>query len=134
MSGGSLNYFYNSLEEHVGDFGDRELDDLLVDLTQLFHDREWFLSGDTSEGHWNEARDSFKAKWFTQDGQKDRVERYLDDIRQEVRMVFGYDQHYCMDCKRFHPSARHPEYGDCENRPHALTHRSDTCRQYEGNE
>ena len=29
MSGGSLNYFYDSLEEHIGDFGDRELDETL---------------------------------------------------------------------------------------------------------
>lgn len=25
MSGGSLNYFYCQLEDHVGDFGDKEL-------------------------------------------------------------------------------------------------------------
>lgn len=50
MSGGSLNYFYSQVEDHVGDFGDRELDDLVKDLAQLFHDREWFLSSDTNEG------------------------------------------------------------------------------------
>lgn len=60
MSGGSLNYFYNDLEDHVGDFGDKELDDLVKDLAELFHDREWFLSGDTGEGEWREDRDNFK--------------------------------------------------------------------------
>ena len=48
MSGGHLNYFCHSLEEHIGDFGDRELDDLVKDLAELFHDREWYLSGDTA--------------------------------------------------------------------------------------
>ena len=38
MSGGSLNYFYGQLEEHIGDFGDKELDELVKDLAELFHD------------------------------------------------------------------------------------------------
>ena len=31
MSGGSLDYFYNTLQEHVGDFRDKELDHLVKD-------------------------------------------------------------------------------------------------------
>ena len=50
MSGGSLNYFYSYLEEHVGDLGDKELDNLVLDLAKLFHDREWELSGDIGKG------------------------------------------------------------------------------------
>ena len=53
MSGGSLNYFYSDLEEHEKDFGDKELNELVHDLAQLFHDREWYLSADTCEGAWN---------------------------------------------------------------------------------
>ena len=45
MSGGSLDYFYSQLNDHVGDFKDRELDELVSDLAELFHDREWYLSG-----------------------------------------------------------------------------------------
>ena len=75
MSGGSLNYFYSSLEEHIGDFGDKELDDLIKDLVELFHDREWYLSSDTGEGSWRETRDKFKAKWFTELGRKDRLNK-----------------------------------------------------------
>ena len=40
MSGGSLNYFYIELEEHAGDLGDKELNNLVMDLARLFHDRE----------------------------------------------------------------------------------------------
>lgn len=36
MSGGSLSYFYLQLQEHIGDFGDEELDDLVKDLADLF--------------------------------------------------------------------------------------------------
>lgn len=73
MSGGSLDYFYCQLQEHVGDFKDKELDDLVNDLAELFHDREWYLSGDTGEGNWNEARDNFKKKWFTETGRTARM-------------------------------------------------------------
>lgn len=64
MSGGSLYYFYCDLEDHAGDFDDPELDDLVTDLAKLFHDREWYLSGDTSIKRWIESRDEFKKKWF----------------------------------------------------------------------
>ena len=65
MSGGRLDYFYSSLEDHVGDFGDKELDELVKDMANLFYEREWYLSGDTCAGDWNEARDKFKNKWFS---------------------------------------------------------------------
>ena len=64
MSGGSLNYFYEKLEEHASDFGDKELEKLVRDLSQLFYSREWYLSGDYGECKWNEARDKFKDKWL----------------------------------------------------------------------
>lgn len=35
MSGGSLDYFYTMLQDHVGDFGDKELDELVADLAEL---------------------------------------------------------------------------------------------------
>ena len=76
MSGGSLGYFYNDLESHIGDFGDKELDELVKDLAKLFHDREWYLSSDTGEGAWNESRDRFKEKWFTAYGRQERIEKY----------------------------------------------------------
>ncbi len=89
MSGGSLNYFCYTLEEHIGDFGDKELDDLVKDLANLFHAREWFLSEDTKEESWDEARDTFKKKWFSDIGRTARIEKYLDDIREEVLKSFG---------------------------------------------
>lgn len=89
MSGGSLDYFCYTLEDHVGDFGDKELDELVKDLAELFHDREWFLSGDTCEGEWNEARDKFKAKWFTKVGRAERIEKYLYEAVEEFKRICG---------------------------------------------
>ena len=76
MSGGSLDYFYNRLEEHVGDFNDKELDELVEDLAKLFHDREWYLSCDYGQGQWNESRDKFKEKWFSEGAREERINKY----------------------------------------------------------
>ena len=89
MSGGSLDYFYHSLEQHIGDFEDKELDELVKDLADLFHDREWYLSCDTSKDDWQKSRDKFKAKWFTKHGREERIEKYLTELADEVREQFG---------------------------------------------
>jgi predicted GTPase len=90
MSGGSLNYFYCQLQDHVGDFGDKELDELVSDLAELFHDREWYLSADTGLGDWEEARNKFKEKWFTKHGRQKRIEKYLAEMTEEIRRDLSY--------------------------------------------
>ena len=135
MSGGSLNYFYSDLEEHIGDFGDRELDDLVKDLAQLFHDREWFLSSDTNEGTWREARDAFKAKWFTEAGRQDRIVSYLEEIRKEVLDSLGLNNERCKNCKHWTgKDCYDPEYGSCDFHEHCLMHRSESCRKFKQGE
>lgn len=131
MSGGSLNYFYGLLEEHVGDFKDKELDELVKDLAELFHAREWYLSCDTCEGDWNEARDNFKAKWFTKHGRDERVEQYLAEVADEVRKSFGISIAYCKNCEHWKPEHKHDDiYGWCEYEKSALNHRSDSCMRF----
>ena len=134
MSGGSLNYFYSDMESHVGDFGDMELDDLVKDLAELFHAREWFLSGDTGSGNWNEARDAFKKKWFGEGSRPERIEKYLDEIREELMEQFGISNKYCKNCKNWTPDDRdnYEEYGKCGFHKTCLTHRSDSCEKFEG--
>lgn len=137
MSGGSLNYFYSSLEEHVGDFGDKELDDLVKDLATLFHDREWFLSADTNEGHWNDARDAFKAKWFTKVGRKERIEKYLDQMKEEVLRSLGLTDAYCRNCKHWKLSDNGSDdfpYGWCDITAGCMMHQSENCEKFEKNE
>lgn len=133
MSGGSLDYFYGRLEEHVGDFKDAELDELVKDLADLFYAREWFLSGDTSEGDWREKRDAFKKKWFTIDGRESRFRKYLDDFRAEMLESMGLDSRYCKDCVNF-TAEEESRYGDCKLAEGYLVHRSDQCEKFERKE
>ena len=133
MSGGSLNYFYCQLQDHASDFGDKELDELVADLAKLFHDREWFLSCDTCEGDWNEARDNFKKKWFTEHGRQDRIEKYLADISEDVRRQFGMSERYCKNCRRW-TAENTGKYGRCTIVKGCLMHRSETCEKWEAKE
>lgn len=129
MSGGSLNYFYSQLNEHVGDFGDKELDELVKDLAELFHDREWYLSCDYGKGSWIESRDAFKEKWFTEHGRQERIEKYLTEIGNEVRAMFGMKTDKCQSCKHWTKESDH--YGKCDFMTGCLSHRSESCEKYE---
>lgn len=132
MSGGSLDYFYSSMEDHVGDFDDHELDDLVKDMAELFHAREWFLSADTNEGKWCEARDAFKAKWFTDAGRKERIEKYLDGMKEKMLKSLGMSDRYCRNCGNWTQDDRkhYEEYGDCCLHESCLMHRSESCEKF----
>jgi len=132
MSGGSLSYFYAPLREHVGDFGDRELDDLVKDLAELFHEREWYLSGDTGVGSWNEARDEFKKKWFSEGARADRVNKYLEDIKDGVMQSFGLFKKYCKNCAHWNKENDSESYGKCAFEEHCLVHRCESCDKFQG--
>lgn len=131
MSGGSLDYFYARLREHVGDFGDVELDDLVKDLAELFYSREWYLSGDTGEGDWREARKAFKQKWLHSKSREERFEKYIDIAIESIRDDFGLNDHKrCESCKHWaHGDGR---YGDCEFR--TRTHKGEMCEKWEKKE
>lgn len=135
MSGGSMNYFYTDLEYHAEDFNDKELNELVKDLAHLFYVREWFLSGDKCEGAWNEARDAFKEKWFGSDSQQlraERINRYLDEIREDLMKQFGVSERYCRNCKLWTQDTRdhYEEYGSCELIKSCLMHRSESCWEW----
>lgn len=133
MSGGSLDYFYNDLIEHVGDFKDAELDDLVKDLAELFRAREWFLSSDTNEGVWREARKAFKQKWFYKDAHNERFRRYIEEAVEKLRDDFGLnDYKNCITCE--HWTYKRGEYGDCEFESEGYTHRSEVCKKWEERE
>ena len=130
MSGGSLDYFYSQLNDHIGDFKDRELDELVEDLAELFHDREWYLSGDICEGAWNEARDKFKKKWFTEVGRQERLEKAFEETKTELLRSFGFEVKYCKDCKHW-TKEKDGSYGNCKYHKHCLMHRCETCKDWE---
>ena len=134
MSGGSLDYFYYTLADHSSDFDDKELNDLVSDLATLFHDREWYLSGDTSRGDWREARDKFKDKWFTEHGRQERIEKYLAEIGNEVREQLGLNRKYCKTCAHWSQWKDSDYYGDCEFEEHVSMHRCEYCDKWEQKE
>ena len=136
MSGGHLNYFYCDLESHVGDFGDKELDDLVKDLAKLFKDREWFLSADTGEGSWNESRNKFKTKWFGENSREERIGKYLDEVKEEVMKSLGISEKYCKNCRHWTQESRenYDMYGRCEFQKSCLMHRSESCDKFKRRE
>ena len=135
MSGGRLNYFYTELQDHVGDFGDKELDELVSDLAKLFRDREWYLSDDTGVGEWNEERDAFKAKWFKEGARQERIERYLDEFCDEISKSFGISNKYCKTCKHWSKNTEYDgKYSACKYKTGCIMHRSDSCNRWEPNE
>ena len=131
MSGGSLDYFYCQLQDHVGDFKDKELDDLVSDLADLFHDREWYLSSDIGEGEWNEARNKFKQKWFGEGARAERIEKYLDEVKTELLQSFGVEHKYCKDCKYWTEAKTSSDYGDCKFAKGYSNHKCETCDKWE---
>ena len=131
MSGGSLNYFYSQLEDHVGDFEDKELDELVKDLAELFHDREWYLSADIGIGSWREARDAFKDKWFSEHGRQERIENYLTELGDEIREMFGISNKRCEKCKHWQEKEGSVYYGKCDYEKNCLMHRNESCKRWE---
>lgn len=133
MSGGSLDYFFSQLREHVGDFGDAELDDLVKDLAELFRAREWFLSADTNEGVWREARREFKEKWLRAGSREERFEKYIDIAIEGIRDDFGLNDHKrCETCQ--HWTQRRENYGDCKFESEGYTHKGEVCKKWEERE
>ena len=130
MSGGSLNYFYSYLEEHSDDLGDKELNHLVSDLAELYHDREWYLSGDYGKGQWIEARDAFKQKWFTEHGRQERVEQYLKEFCDEIRETFGLKTERCKTCKHWTQGKDDLPWGNCEFAIGYMVHRAESCERW----
>ena len=78
MSGGRFDYFYSKLNELIADIEydydlnkkiklsteERKLRKLLIDLSSLSHDYEWWKSGDNSEEDFIKSFNKFKRKWL----------------------------------------------------------------------
>lgn len=91
MSGGSMNYIYRRFEDASNYMNDKEIKELLKDLGELFHDYEWWDSGDISKSAYIETLEEFKAKWFGKDKKSERVKKYvaesLDELKEEIKTL-----------------------------------------------
>lgn len=119
MSGGSMNYFYAQLEEYASFLKDKELVELAEDMARLFHDREWYDSGDIGAGGWNLSVEEFKRKWFSAP-REERLERYVDEALSDLKMSLGIGD-FCKDCALFAPQ-EDSGYGRCPYQPNVLVH------------
>ena len=122
MSGGSMNYFYCTLEEYENALGDRELNELVHDLVKVFHDKEWLDSADMGEGEYNKTVIEFKDKWFADAGKHERYLSYIDDAVRELKRELRLDRDFCKDCKRWQLQDGYIAYGKCEFHEGCLTH------------
>jgi hypothetical protein len=101
MSGGHFEYTDSRLKSDIfgwsdkptNAFEDKEISELVLDVLDLIHDYDWYVSGDTSRKTYLKAKADFKKKWF---GNRDlRVKSIIDDTINEVRTelyeTFGFD-------------------------------------------
>ncbi len=89
MSGGRFNYINDDLfreiygwsaeyERYVPDvFEDLEISNLIHDVFKLIHDYDWYVSGDTCEETYIQAKTAFKEKWLN--NRELRVQRIVDE-------------------------------------------------------
>lgn len=92
MSGGAMDFFYQELEEAGSDMFDEEMEEMIKDLVEVFHDLEWYRSGDTTGQTYHDTVNKFKQKWF--DGSRDeRLHRIIDEeigrVAAHLHMVIG---------------------------------------------
>lgn len=132
MSGGSMDYFYCRLEEYSDVLGDKELNDLVKDLVEVFHDKEWADSGDYSDGEYNKTVKAFKDKWFKRT-EKERIDAVVNDAVKDIYKTLGVSN-YCKDCKHWEQSEGSETYGRCKD-DRWLNHGYEfACDEWEGNE
>lgn len=92
MSGGSMDYLCYRVEEQASQMGDRELSELIKDVAELLHDREWYLSGDYGDETWEKCARKFKRKWFEQpreDRLKALIEQTFNEAKRECMSMIG---------------------------------------------
>lgn len=100
MSGGRFNYYDSSLMTELfpcswssenkrllreNPYEDQEISELMYDLLQLTHDLDWYLSCDTSEPTYLEAKRKFKEKWFGKGGRKKVLTELINQVFEEAK-------------------------------------------------
>ena len=99
MSGGHFDYtdsqakseIFGWTDKPTNVFEDREISELIFDVFDLIHDYDWYVSGDTCEATWLQAKRAFKAKWLhsqPEERTKATIDSVIDDARQELYKTF----------------------------------------------
>ena len=93
MSGGSYNYGYSTIEyEYANRMYDVELNEMMMDLSKVLHDLEWWQSGDIGEEEYRKTVAGFKKKWFkrTKTNVKALIESEFENKKQDLLRDLGY--------------------------------------------
>ena len=93
MSGGSHDYIcYRINDELCGRMEDKELNDLINDISILAHDLEWYHSGDIGRESYIKSINAFKKKWFKAN-RDERLRSYVDEavaaLKEEFYALIG---------------------------------------------
>lgn len=99
MSGGHFDYtdsqakseIFGWTDKPTNVFEDREISELIFDVFDLIHDYDWYVSGDTDENDWLQAKRAFKAKWLrspSEERTKAIIDAVIDDARKELYKTF----------------------------------------------
>lgn len=82
-----MDYICYRVDEIADMVEDKEIADLLHDLSDLLHDEEWYKSGDTGRNDYLKSLRKFKKKWF-KGSRNERLEKYLrtelDRLKSEI--------------------------------------------------
>ena len=84
MSGGSMNYAYEKIEEFASELCDKEMEELATDMAKIFHDAEWWHSADYGEETYRKSVSVFKKKWL-ETTRYERLKGYIDEIISKAR-------------------------------------------------
>lgn len=91
-----MNYIYHQLIEAAYMTCDAEIKDLLLDLSKVLHDEEWYKSSDYNSETYQKTLQEFKCKWFGQP-RRDRLQKYIDEAienqRKELYLLIGIEVH-----------------------------------------
>lgn len=85
MSGGSMGYVYSSISDQAAYLADRELIELAKDVSNLFHDAEWWHSCDIDESDYRKTAQTFKDKWLRGNGREERLRGYINEIFNDAK-------------------------------------------------
>lgn len=137
MSGGSMNYLYYQVADAAYEFDDPEIKEMLIDVSALLHDKEWYDSGDTCEGAYNKTLKEFKDKWLRKNA-VDRLKPIIDDrinkVQEELYKCIGISQ-YCSNCFWWDNVQDTKDYGTCVYSKGCLKHSyDDTCEHFKSQE
>ncbi len=84
MSGGSMNYVYQKVADAANLTDDKEIEELLRDVSDLLHAEERWSSGDTGKEPYEKALSQFKEKWF-KGNREERLKGYIDEELERVK-------------------------------------------------